>query len=238
MRQGPDYIYIKRINPQTENLTEALGSFTGFDLKEFYAIRIIIHESHFALVPESVFDLKDMKAYISLNHPPLSNRKALSNGISIAGAVCVFSIEESLYKLLRNKFPGADFCHSSLPLCTMALNEEIDGCFIQVYEKSMEMAIVKTQKLVHYNIYELQDENDIVYFVLNAYKSVNLNPLSHPLYIAGNLPGNSEIVRTTGKYIKEIRFYLTDYVIVPEEGEFGYPSHYFLNHREILNCEL
>jgi hypothetical protein len=235
---NPDYIYINRLNSKSGNLINVLSSFTGFDSREFYSIRIIVHVSTFALVPETIFELKDMKAYLNLNHPHKINRKNLSNTISSAAAVSVFSIEEELYKLLKNKFPGADFCHSSLPLCTMALNMEIDVCTIQVYEKSMELAIVKNKKLVHYNIYELQGENDIIYFILNAYKSTELNQLNAPLIISGVLPKNSETLIFIKKYFKDVRFYSTDYVILSDTGEFQYPSHYFLNHREILNCEL
>jgi hypothetical protein len=234
----PDYIYIKRIIESEENLAQVLTAFSGFDLMEFYAIRIIVHDSYFALVPESIFDLRDMKAYLNMNHPPLIKRKTLSNNIPPAGAVVVFSMDETIYKLLKKKYPGADFCHSALPFCSMVLNKTIDGCFVQVYENSLEMAIVKDKKLFLYNIYEIQEGNDIVYFVLNAYKSVNFNPLSHPLYIAGVLPKTSETIKLIGNYIKDIRFYVTDFVVIPEKGEFEYPSHYFLNHREILNCEL
>lgn len=237
-QQSPDYIYIFHINPQTENLEDALTSFTGFDLMEFHSIRIIFHETTFALIPETIYDPKDMMVYHNLNHPSQPNRKVLSNEITSVGAVCVFSIEDSLYTIFKKKFPVAVFCHSSLPFCTMALNKGKDGCFIHVYEKSMELAIVKEQKLVLYNIYALQDGNDIVYFILNAFKSYNLDPLIDSLYIAGILPDNSGIVTILRKYIQEIRFYITDYVIVQESGEFDYPSHYFLNHREILNCEL
>ena len=102
----------------------------------------------------------------------------------------------------------------------------------------MELAIVKDQKLALYNIFELQDENDIIYFVLNAYKLTGLDPVTHSLFISGLLPKTSDAVNIVGKYIKNIRFYTTDYTIIPGEGESTIPSHYFLNHREILNCEL
>jgi len=237
-KQSPDYIYIKTIDHSKETLNGELLSFTGFDSREFYSIRIIIHTSGFTLVPEKYFDLKDMKAYLNLNHSARLNRKVLSNSISSVGAVCVFSIEDELYKLLKSKFPGADFCHSSLPFCTMAVNKRTDGCFIQIYEKSMELAVIKNLKLSHYNIFELQGGNDIIYFALSSYREYGLNPLLNPLYISGILTKNSETVAIAKKYIQDLRYYQTDYVIVAEEGEFQYPSHYFLNHREILNCEL
>jgi len=237
-RQSPDYIYIRRLNAENENLSDELSGFKGFDLKEFYYIRIIVHESTFALVPDDIFDLRDMKAYLNLIQPEQIINKAFSNPIILAKAVSVFSIDESLYKLLKNKYPGADFCHSSLPFCTMALNKSVDACFIQVYEKSAEVAVVKEKKLAFYNIFEIHDINDLVYFILNVYKSVSLSPLTHPLYIAGVILKDSEGATLLKKYIKDMRFYTTDYVILPEEGDSNFPSHYFLNHREILNCEL
>jgi hypothetical protein len=238
-QQRPDYIYINRTEGKNaEDLVEALSSFTGLDLKEFYSIRIIVHESAFALVPESLFDLRDMKAYLKLNHPHRIKSKALSNRITSAGAVCVFSMDQVLYELLKKKFPGADFCHTSLPFCTMALGKSVDGCFIQCYEKSIEMAVVKDQKLLLYNIFELFDNDDIVYFILNAYKSINIDPFTHPLVISGVLAKNSDTVKLAGKYIRDIRFYTPEYVVIPETGEFQYPSHYFINHREIQNCAL
>jgi hypothetical protein len=238
-QQSIDYIYIKKIEKNdTENLTDTLSSFRGFDQKEFYAIRIIIHEIFFTLVPEPIFDLRDMKAYLKLNHPHRVKSKNLSNRISVANAVCVFSLEEGLYELLKKKFPGADFCHTSLPFCTMALNKSTESAFFQCYEKSMELAIVKDQKLALYNIFSLQDETDIIYFILNAYKSTGIDPTAHPLFISGLLSKTSETISLIGKYIKDIRFYTPDYIIIPGEGESNIPSYYFLNHREILNCEL
>ncbi len=237
-KKHPDYIYIKRLSGESQSLTDALTSFTGFDLLEFYAIRIIFHESTFALVPDTLFDLKDMKAFLSLNHASLDNRKALSNSIPAIKAECVFSMDESLYKLLKKKFPDADFCHSSLPFCTMAINKSQDGCFIQVYEKSIELAIIKEKQLILYNIFDFRDTTDILYFVLNAYKTSGLSALIHPLYIAGILQKNAETNALLSKYLKDIRYYSSDFVTISEKGEFEYPSHYFLNHREILNCEL
>ena len=238
-QQYPDYIYINRIeNNDSEKLTMALSSFRGFDLKEFYAIRIIVHEAVFALVPDTFFDPKDINAYLNLNHPSIVNRKILSNRITLANAVCIFSMDQKLYDLLKKKYPEAEFCHTSLPFCTMALNKSNDACFIQCYEKSLELSIIKAQKLVLYNIFDLHDGNDIVYYVLNAYKSINLDPLIHPLFIAGILAKDAEAISIAEKYIKNIHFYTNDSVIVPGSGEFHYPLHYFLNHWEILNCEL
>lgn len=237
-KNHPDYIFIKRLSGESQSLTDALKSFTGFDLLEFYAIRIIFHESTFALVPDTLFDLKDMKTFLSLNHASLDNRKALSNSIPAIKAECVFSMDELLYKLLKKKFPGADFCHSSLPFCSMAINKSQDGCFIQVYEKSIELAVIKEKQLLLYNIFDLQDTMDVLYFVLNAYKTTGLSTLIHPIYIAGVLQKNAETTALLSKYLKDIRYYSSDFVTISEKGEFEYPSHYFLNHREILNCEL
>ena len=237
--KSPDYIYINRPEESSpERLVASLLSFNGFDLKEFYAIRIIVHEPFFALVPENIFDLQDMKAYLNLNHPPRLKSKALSNRISAAGAVCVFSIDQTLYLLLKNKFPGADFCHSSLPFITMALNKKTDGCFVQCYEESIELAVIRNQKLVHYNIFEIQDGNDIVYFILNAYKSIKLNKLIHPLFVSGLISPDSDALKLARKYIKDFQLYSSEAVIIPEKESSQYPTHYFLNHREILNCEL
>ncbi len=234
----PRYIYINETVPGTGDLRSELSLFTGFDLKEFHSIRIIVHNSIFALVPESLFDLQDMKAYLNLNHTGIQGRKAFSNKVSAAAAVSVFSVEEDLFRLLRLKFPGADFCHSSLPFCTNALNSKTDGCFLQVYSGSVEIAVVLKGKLVQYNVYEVQGENDIVYFVMNSYKSIGLNPLSHPLTVSGKLKDSSEALTVAHRYLKDIRFYKPgDYSVT---GSFNaeYPAHYFLNHREILNCEL
>jgi len=237
--QNPDYIYIKTIdNPETENLKDALLSFNGFDLKEFYSIRIMFPESTFALVPESIFDLQDMKAYLKLTHPPQAHKKPLSHMVAGVGAICVFSIDESLFKLLRKKFPGSDFCHTFLPLCTYALSTRQDGCFIQIYKNMMELLMIKDQKLLLYNIFELQNENDIAYFTLNAYKTSQMDLISNPLCIAGFLTENSEAINISGRYIKNIRYYSADDINKAQFGSLNYPLNYFLNHREILNCEL
>jgi len=234
-----DYIYIKRIESQNNHrLIEELTSFNGFDQKEFYSIRIIVHETNFTLVPDTIFDLKDMKTYLKLNHPPRSKSKNISHRIPAAKAVCVFSMEESLLDILKNKFPGADFYHTSLPLSSSAINKNLQGCYIQCFEKTVEVVVVRDQKLVFYNVFELQNENDLVYYVLSVYKSTGLDPHLHPLFISGILPGTSASIELAGKYVKDIQFYIPEGILFPEQGEPQFPTHYFINHKEILNCEL
>lgn len=236
---GFDYIYIKTIDTATtESLIDELTKFTGFDLKEFYAIRIMLLESRFALIPETFFDLQDMKTYLKFNHPPKVKTKNISNRIPATKAVCAFSVDEELYDLLRKKYPGADFYHTSLPFCSMAVSSGIDGCFVQVYQNSLEIAIVISGKLMLYNIFEYQNENDIVYFILNAYKSASISTLTNPLIIAGILPAKSDVVTIAGKYIKDISFYKMNSIILPDSDSNHYVTHYFLNHKEILICEL
>jgi hypothetical protein len=237
--QSPDYIYINSIeNCNPETLTQELSAFSGFDLLEFYAIRIMVHDAFFALVPETIFDLRDMKAYLNLNHPPRLKSKALSNRIKAIQAVCVFSIDHMLYDLLKKKYPGADFCHTSLPFCKMVVEKAMDGCFIQCYEKSVELAIIKDKKLAVYNIFGLNSSDDIVYFVLNAYKSSGLDTLLDPLLISGLLQEKSDVFSLLSKYIKDIQFYSAESTMISENEGFQYPAHYFINHREILHCEL
>ena len=237
--QNPDYIHINRLeNPSPENLKAAFSGFREFDFKEFFSVFIMVHTGFFALVPETIFDPADMTAYLDLNHTQRNTGFALSNRIPDLGAVSIFSMDHEIYGLLKNKFPTAGFCHTSLPFCNVALAHEIDGCFVQCYEKSIELAIVQGHKLILYNIFNFQDGNDIVYFILNAYKSINLDPLFYPLFIAGTLKEGSEVIKLTEKYIKNIRSCTTEPYFIPETGDFHYPSHYFTNHRGILNCEL
>jgi len=236
---NPEYINVTKIERgNSGHLLKALYSFTDLDLKEFYAIRIIVHERTFALVPEPIFDLRDMKAYLQLNHLQNIKSKAISNRISLAGAISVFSMNLALYELLRKKYRDADFCHTSLPFCNMALERSGDGCFIQIYGNSMELAVVKDRKLQLYNIFDIHDENDMVYFVLNAYKSCGLDTLVNPLLISGMTSENAYFKELAGKYIKEISFYKPAYGKLPENWDKQVPSHFYLNHREILNCAL
>ena len=237
--QSPDYISFQKSSERTfESLAKSLSQFTVFDLREFYAIRIMVHERYFALVPEEIFDLKDMKSYLSVSHPPRHSSKALSNRISRIDANCVFSLNLDLYDRLKDKFPGADFCHTSLPFCTMSADQGIDGCFVHLYEKSMELSVVKNQKLVIYNVFEFQSANDILYYVINAYKTAKLDVISHPMLISGIPALKSEIVKLAGKYIKTILSNEPEALFSDAVKNSGLGTSYFINHLEILNCEL
>jgi hypothetical protein len=237
--RAPDFIYIRNNpDPISGNLLTVLKEFTDLDLKEFYNIRILMHETRFALVPEEIFDLQDTKAYLKVNYPHESEGKSISNAIPGAGAVCVFIMNEALYKLLKTKFPGADFCHTSLPFCSMAGNISGDSCCIQVYGKTMEVAAFSDKKLLLYNIFNLQNGNDIVYHVLNTYRTIKANPDQVPLIISGLLKENSEIHYLAARYIKNISFYKAEGFRNTGIPEDDIPPHYFINHKEVLHCEL
>lgn len=232
---SPGYILVSTGN---DAIAGGMGNFNEFDNKEFHSIRVIICENNFTLVPEYLFDLKDMKSYLRLNHPVRKNRKYLSNLIRPLQVVTVFSMDEGVYRLVKNKFPGADFCHTSLPLFTYAANTERDCCIIQVYEKSMELVIIKQKNLRFYNMFLISSDNDIVYHTLNTYRSQFLDQLSFPLLISGSISPESDAGRLLPRYIRYTDYYDAGNYNLAETGNGSCPPHYFLNHREILECEL
>jgi len=87
-----------------------------------------------------------------------------------------------------------------------AEGQENDAVHVQVWESHFDLVVVKNKQLLMFNSYRYKSGNDIVYFVLNAYKQLVINPKDAALMLSGMIEKNDNAVIQLNKFIRNMFF--------------------------------
>ncbi len=104
--------------------------------------------------------------------------------ISPAGpnTVLVYSVPDALQSLLSRVFPTGRWSHYASYLLD---DKRTEGVFVQLFENNYTLLIQKEGKVQLLQYQDISGDNQNVYTILNACKSVGLNPNSLAVYITG-----------------------------------------------------
>ncbi len=104
--------------------------------------------------------------------------------ISPAGqdAVLVYSVPDALQSLLSRVFPTGKWNHYASFLLEQ---KEAEGVYIQLFENNYTLLIQKNGQIQLLQYQDISGDDQNVYTILNACKSIGLNPNTLAVYIAG-----------------------------------------------------
>ncbi|HHD82664.1 MAG TPA: DUF3822 family protein, partial [Bacteroidetes bacterium] len=163
------------------------------------------------LVPSPLFNKDKIKEYLMFNHPLEEHNKIFYNQIKNAGTYTVYSIPVNICEILDKQFPGIKNYHQSVPFIEQILLKNQPGefdfsAFINVTPGIFDIAVSQSKKLILYNQFRFRNENDFIYFVLNIFEQLKLNPKKTLLLLSGEITKTSKYYESLKKYIKSIRF--------------------------------
>lgn len=85
-------------------------------------------------------------------------------------------------------------------------NQENDAVHVNVWNSYFDLIVVKDKKVQMVNSYQYHGSNDIVYFILNAYKQLMLDPKTCALMISGWIEKNDIAVIQLNKFVRNMFF--------------------------------
>lgn len=204
-------------------------------------VKIAFLNPYTTLVP-TTFHLKEHN-YTYLEHTtelPQSHI-ILSDTISDLALQNIYGIEATIFQLLRELYPKANFYHNSTALvCAfrqLALQETQPSIYLNVYPHQFQATVFNQKKLLFYNTFSYQTSKDFIYFVLLIFDQLKLDVEKTSLHIAGQLLEDSEIYRLLYKYIRQVQF-----VQRPTAYYFGQefdmlPTHFHFDLYSLYTCE-
>ncbi len=87
-----------------------------------------------------------------------------------------------------------------------AEGQQNDAVHVQVWKSHFDLVVLKDKQLLMFNTYRYKTGNDIVYFILNAYKQLVLDPKHCALMLSGWLEKNDNAVIQLNKFIRNMYF--------------------------------
>ncbi len=173
---------------------------------EFCGYSIGVQTPKFTLVPKALFSSDNVAEFAAFQFEKEEGEVLQFDEIAEHGVVVVYAIPDVLKQHIEMHFHGVDFHHASYFTISYFLNlyknQPGEHIHAHVWDKVVEVFAVNNGKLVLCSQFGFQSDEDLLYFILNAYEQLGLNPENVPLKVSGELEKHFESWRLLEQYIR------------------------------------
>ena len=207
----------KSISEKAESMIKE-DLFLSKNYKAVY-FSLITHKS--TLVPNELFNRNNIKQYFTFNHYLDEYEELHFNFIEQINAYNIFAVPSDLTTLLVNKFPEIIFVHQNNTIISDIVERakkkkyKMPLISINVNQNLFDIAIYKDDKFVLLNSYLFNDENDLVYYVMNTLTQFDIKPAKSYINLSGFVEKNT-------KFYKLIREFFPNINLLKLESEISY----------------
>jgi hypothetical protein len=227
----------KYLNPE---MISGLIDKDDFLTKRFKKVSIIVPSSKFTLVPTALFDPGKKDEYFAFNHTPDEGRSIFTNKINDPDTYLLFSESNQVIALLNSFYPGIHPNHHIKSLFNYIAHcrKSVTGNYIHLHieREYFNLIIFHSNQLTFCNTYTYRNISDILYFILNVFKKLNINQ-EETVHLSGLTEKYDDLTSNLSIYIRKL-------VFSEPSGNFTFSYvfnetnlHRFLNLFNIINCE-
>ena len=239
------YVLIRVFEPEdnkyytTDSLKELFVK-DDFLLKHYKDTRLIMPSSKFTLVPAPLYDPAKKDEYFLFNHKREDDKTIITNKLHDPDSFLVFSVSKQLTDLLNTFYTGIYPWHHLKPLFNhLSHNRKSrNGNYIHIHiERDFFNMIVYDNNILKFcNSFNYRNISDILYFVLNVFKKLDLNQ-EETIIFSGLTEKYDDLSSNFSIYVRNIKF-------AEPTGNFTFSYvfndadlHHYLNLFNASNCE-
>jgi hypothetical protein len=211
-----------------------------FLTKRYKKVNMVMPSPKFTLVPAPLFDPGKKEEYFKFNLNKDENDVIIANKLADPDAYVVFAIQKSLLDISGHLFPGIHPFHHTKPLLNQLSHSSrnVDGFLVHVHieREFFNIFVYDHSSLKFSNTFYYRNINDILYYVLNVFKGMNI-PHEETLYFSGITEKYDDIFSGFAMYIRNIKF-------TGPSGNFSFSYvfndielHRYINLFSVTNCE-
>lgn len=164
---------------------------SGLYLQQNYAeVKISVLTPDFSIVPKEFMDAdKDPQKWLEFSAEIFQDDRIETSELNNIDAELIYSYSEDISHILNEKFGHSQIESASAIFINSIVSEDEKAVFfVNLHHGCIEIMLRMDGKLLFYNIFETETREDAVYYILNAYKQLGLDPNKTELYyFGGNL---------------------------------------------------
>lgn len=170
---------------------------------------ILIHTQRYTIVPLELFEDEQMELLFYQNLPKQNNEIILCNILSKSNIVILFSIDKLTHVFLSEHFSHARFFASISPqveyLTIKNKSENQHKIYANFHESDMEICCFDNGKLQLVNTYNVTNNDDRAYYLLNLWKQFNFDSEQDELHLTGlDKHERNELISFLRQFIRKI----------------------------------
>ena len=211
-----------------------------FLIRHYKKVNILLPSRKFTLVPSQLFDPGRKAEFFTFNHIKEENEVILSNKSTETESFILFSASQQLTEVLNRKFPGVLPFHSVKTLFNhiARMRKGSESNYIQLHiERDFFFLIIYTHGILKFcNSFTYRSINDILYYVLNTFKSLGVKQ-EEAICLSGNAEKYDDLSSAFSMYISQLKY-------SEPSGNFTFSYvfndlvlHRYLNLFTVVNCE-
>jgi hypothetical protein len=239
------FVLIRSFEPEENKyfnaarINEIIGK-DDFLSRRFKKVNIVMPSPKFTLVPAPLFDPGKKDEYFEFNHIMDDSNIIISNKLSDPDAFIVFSVSKPIYDIITSFRPGVQPYHQVKPLLNHISHsrKSVNGNYIHVHvEREFFNLLIFNQNILKFsNSFNYRNINDILYFVLNVFKNLDIKQ-EETIYFSGLTEKYDDLSSNFSIYVRNLKF-------SEPSGNFTFSYvfndldlHRFLNLFTVVNCE-
>jgi hypothetical protein len=238
------YVLLRAFDPEENKYFTAddirkIISKDDFLTKSFKKVNLVIPSPKFTLVPAPFFDPGKKEDYFSLNLIKEENEVIAFNKIPEPDAYIVFSAPRTIFDISVDFYPDSHPFHHTKPLMNQVSHNSkgVNGKYIHVHiEREFFNLLILDQAILKFsNTFNYRNISDILYYVLNVYKSKGISH-DETINFSGITEKYDDIYSNFALYIRNIKF-------TGPAGNFSFSYvfndielHRFINLFSVTNC--
>ena len=171
----------------------------------------LIHVNELAtIVPYELFNANKIADYLKFNSKILKSDFIAFDTIEINKSVCVYVPYVNINNFIYDKFGSFTYKHESTILINQLLNHESNSqhevVYLNIHDSYFQVIAINKGKLMLYNSFEFQTNEDFIYYVLFTLEQLNLNTEDVKVILLGNITEESALYAILFKYIRYVDF--------------------------------
>lgn len=187
----------------------------------FNEVIIAIDTDNFLLLPSDIDEEKKLSLLDRFQNPINENDVVLSQKINNESVV--YTIPKEIFDVLNDHFEQKEFIFGDTGLILFSKKNE-GKIVAQIYESSLSIAFHSRGILQYFNRFQCQDSNDFLYYILLAFKSLNLDPHKDTLLVGGLVEEDAPLFKEIWGFVENVEIIKNAHSIRKD-----IPEHYFFN---------
>ena len=175
----------------------------------YQSITVTYSTNKATLLPKAYTGSEIVARIADLTNDMSKNEEIAVNDLPGFNQQVIFSYPKEMMTLLNRKFTEFKFMHKSVPLMASAIeqrDEKKNTLLINFEKQYVRIIAIKDREIVLYNSFYFKNESDFLYYTINIYHTLQIDPERDELLIGGDVADDSGYIRQLKKYINNVYF--------------------------------
>ena len=201
------FLQKKKSNYVLKTIKKYIKSFSNENIPS--EVKLIYYNKTSTLVPSTLFDHKNSLNYLKYNTSINIDDIAANDLVLNHEINNVYIPNTEINNFIFEKFRTFDFFHYSSLIIEKISNELAEKfsekVFVNINDGFIDVLFFKDKKLMFYNSYDYNSDEDILFYLLFCFSELKLNPDEIHTVLSGSINLDSKLYELIYTYVRNVQ---------------------------------